>query len=397
MTAAGELEFVAPVGGTCGGTPVISTTTGTNDTLTVTGFGLAAASSCTVTVDVQANAEGGYTNTTSVVSSTELTGTGTGTDDLDVGDLPTIAKGFAPDPINAGATSVLTITATNNAPFALTGVSFSDTLPAGLLYSGAPITDTCGGTTTINGGADTLSVTGGSIAADSSCTITINVLGVAGGTHTNTTSVVDSTELTGTTTGSDTLTVDVPEPTIAKAFATDPIAVGTTSALTITVTNNSLIALTGVGFSDTLPAGLTFAAAVSGNTCGGTATVNGTFDTLTLAGGGIAASGSCSVTIDVNGDVAGSYTNTTSVVELQRGHRHDDGIGHAGRDDHGSDDREGVCRFVDRDVGETTTLTLTVTNTAATALSNVAFTTRCRWVCCMRALRVQTPAAGPRR
>ena len=172
------------------------------------------------------------------------------------------------------ATSVLTITATNNAPFALTGVSFSDTLPAGLLYSGAPITDTCGGTTTINGGADTLSVTGGSIAADSSCTITINVLGVAGGTHTNTTSVVDSTELTGTTTGSDTLTVIVPEPTIAKVFATDPIAVGTTSALTITVTNNSLIALTGVSFSDTLPAGLSFAAAVSGNTCGGTATVN---------------------------------------------------------------------------------------------------------------------------
>jgi len=314
VTAAGELEFVAPVGGTCGGTPVISTTTGTNDTLTVTGFGLAAGASCTVTVDVQANAEGGYTNTTSVVSSTELTGTGTGTDNLDVGDLPTIAKGFAPDPINAGATSVLTITATNNAPFALTGITFSDTLPAGLLYSGAPISDTCGGTTTVNGGADTLSVTGGTIAADSSCTITIAVLGVAGGTHTNTTSVVDSTELTGTTTGSDTLGVAVPEPTIAKGFATDPIAVGGTSALTITVTNNSLIALTGVSFSDTLPAGLSFAAAVSANTCGGAATVNAGLDTLTLTGGAIAAGGSCTVMVTVNGDVIGNYSNTTSVV-----------------------------------------------------------------------------------
>jgi uncharacterized repeat protein (TIGR01451 family) len=379
VTAAGELEFAAPVGGTCGGTAVISTTVGTNDTLTVSGFGLAAASSCTVTVDVQANAEGSYTNTTSVVSSTELTGTGTGADIIEVGDLPTIAKGFAPDPINAGGTSVLTITATNNAPFALTGVSFSDALPVGLLYSGAPITDDCGGTTTVNGGADTLTVTGGTIAADASCTITINVLGVAGGLHVNTTSVVDSTELTGTETGSDTLTVAVPEPTIGKVFGADPIAVGGTSALTITVTNNAAIGLTGVGFSDTLPAGLSFAAAVTGNTCGGSATVNAGLDTLTLAGGAMVASSTCSVTIDVNGDVAGSYTNTTSVV----------GSDQVTGTTTGSDTLDVVepnvsatkadALLVDNDgdgvadPGDTLRYTVVVSNTGTTAATNVAF------------------------
>ncbi|MCU0303566.1 MAG: hypothetical protein MUC56_05875 [Thermoanaerobaculales bacterium] len=111
-----------------------------------------------------------------------------------------------------------------------------------------------------------------------------------------------------------TVTVPVAEPTIAKAFASNPIPVGTSSALTITVASNAVVGLTGVGFSDTLPAGLSFAAAVTSNTCGGTATVNGTFDTLTLAGGTLAANTACAVTIDVTGDVAGSYTNTTSVV-----------------------------------------------------------------------------------
>ncbi len=314
-----------------------------------------------------------------VVSSTELTGTGTGSDVIEAGDLPTIAKGFAPDPINVGATSVLTITAVNNAPFALTGVSFSDTLPVGLLYSGAPITDTCGGTTTVNGGADTLSVTGGTIAADSSCTITIAVLGAAGGTFTNTTSVVDSTELTGTTTGSDTLTVAVPEPTIAKFFGTDPIAVGGVSVLTIAVTNNAAIPLTGVGFTDTLPAGLSFAAAATTNTCGGTATVNAGLDTLTLTGGSLAASISCAVIINVTGDVAGSYTNTTSVASSNE----------VTGTTTGSDTLDVVAPNVSAtkadallvdndgdgvaDPGDTLRYTVVVSNTGTTAATNVAF------------------------
>jgi uncharacterized repeat protein (TIGR01451 family)/fimbrial isopeptide formation D2 family protein len=380
VTAAGELEYVAPVGGTCsaltGFSGVISDNIATADLLTVSGFDLAAGASCTVTVDVQGNAEGDYTNTTSVVSSTELTGTGTGTDDVEVGDLPTIEKSFATDPINVGGTSVLTITATNNAPFDLTGVSFSDQLPVGLAYSGTATTDTCGGTTSINAGTRTLSVSGGSITADSSCTITIAVQGLAGGIFNNVTSVVDSTELTGTDTGSDGLVVNVPAPTIAKSFGSDPVAVGATSDLTITVTNNAVIALSGVAYSDQLPAGLSFVTGtISGNCGGGTtgiSTTSNTNDTFSLSGGAIAASGSCAITVTVSADAAGSYTNTTSVVSSTE----------INGTTTGSDTLDVTIAgptiaksFADALIGTggTTTLTITATNAAATALSNVAY------------------------
>src|SRR5207244_2378992 len=57
---------------------------------------------------------------------------------------------------------------------------------------------------------------------------------------------------------------------ISKTFLTNPIAVGATSTLRFTLTNPNGVQLTGVKFTDALPAGLEVAAApAASTTCGG--------------------------------------------------------------------------------------------------------------------------------
>ncbi|MFM9903961.1 MAG: beta strand repeat-containing protein, partial [Pyrinomonadaceae bacterium] len=108
-------------------------------------------------------------------------------------------------------------------------------------------------------------------------------------------------------------------PSISKSFATSPINVGGTSLLTITVTNpNSSTALTGVGFTDTLPTGLT-AADVSGSNCGGSFTISG--NVFTLSGATVTNGAPCtsSFSVTANGAATGVLTNNTSTVTSTNG------------------------------------------------------------------------------
>ena len=82
-------------------------------------------------------------------------------------------------------------------------------------------------------------------------------------------------------------------PTIGKTFGAGTIPLNGTTSLSFTLTNpNATVALTGVGFSDMLPSGLTVSNGTSA-ACGGTLTTSGG-DTIALAGATIAAGGSCS-------------------------------------------------------------------------------------------------------
>jgi uncharacterized repeat protein (TIGR01451 family) len=66
----------------------------------------------------------------------------------------------------------------------------------------------------------------------------------------------------------------VPQPpTISKAFSTNPVAVGGTSTLIFTLTNENNVALTGTTFTDNLPAGVQVAPTPAASiTCGGSPT-----------------------------------------------------------------------------------------------------------------------------
>jgi len=108
---------------------------------------------------------------------------------------PTITKAFGAPNVNINGTTTLTFTIANPNATALTGVAFTDTLPAGLLI-GVPVggTSTCGGTLTAVGATSAVSLTGGALAANATCTITVNVTGIAEGTQVNTTGTVSSIE-----------------------------------------------------------------------------------------------------------------------------------------------------------------------------------------------------------
>jgi uncharacterized repeat protein (TIGR01451 family) len=107
--------------------------------------------------------------------------------------------------------------------------------------------------------------------------------------------------------------------TLTKAFAPSAVGAGAPSTLTFTVTNRpGAPAQTGLGFTDTFPAGLVVASPLSASsTCGGalyrggTATPLAAGDTaLTFSGGSLAAgTAACTVTVAVSASAVGTYTN----------------------------------------------------------------------------------------
>jgi len=117
------------------------------------------------------------------------------------------------------------------------------------------------------------------------------------------------------------LTVTANAPTVAKAFAPASIAVGGTSVLTITLTNNNATAATlSANLVDTLPAGVTLVNATFGGTCSGTKSGAAGGNTVTYASGATipgGAPGSCTITANVTSSTAGTVTNTIAAGALQ--------------------------------------------------------------------------------
>jgi uncharacterized repeat protein (TIGR01451 family) len=235
----------------------------------------------------------------------------------------TISKSFSPSTIEVGGLSIMTVTVTNPNATPLTNVAFSDTMPAGLTLvtqtGGTCSTGaTGGGVFTINPGTGTFSSTSNVLAAGQSCNITVRVRGPTAGLFVNTTSTVTSTEAGPGGPASASIQVNaLAAPTIAKTFGASSIALGGTTSLSFTITNsNSSTSLTGVGFTDALPAGLVVATpnGLSGSCGGGTITATAGGSNASLTGATIAANGSCTFSINVAGTSGGTKVNTTSAV-----------------------------------------------------------------------------------
>jgi uncharacterized repeat protein (TIGR01451 family) len=209
---------------TCAGSPTWAPLPGAT-TLAfgqTTGATIAAGSSCTASVNVTATTAGTHTNVSGFISSTQ-SGTNSGTGGSAVATLgavlpPTIAKAFTPNPIPAGGVSVLTFTVTNpNAADALTGVTFADNYPAGLTNANPllpAVTNTCGGSVTAVAGATSVSLAGGSIAAATSCTVSVPVTSSTPNIYFNTSGAVSAAIAGSGNTASASLTVDPVSPAI---------------------------------------------------------------------------------------------------------------------------------------------------------------------------------------
>src|SRR5207245_1341299 len=238
---------------------------------------------------------------------------------------PTLSQSFSPTGIARTGTSTLTLTISNpaaNTP-ALTGVAVSDTFPAGMQVASTPNrTNTCGGTWSGGGGATTVSLTGGSIPVNSSCTVTVDVTATTAGVQNNTTGNVSSTNGGTGGTASAALTVVAP-PTIAKAFSPTTIQLNGASTLTLTLTNPAAntVAESGVAVSDSFPTGVQVASTPNSvNNCGGTLTgATAGSSSISLSAVTLAVSSSCTVSVDVTGTSAGSKNNTTGTVSSTNG------------------------------------------------------------------------------
>jgi uncharacterized repeat protein (TIGR01451 family) len=304
--------------GSCG-SGTITATAGSNS-VTLTGGTIAAGGSCTFSVNVTGIAAGQDTNTTGNVTSTEG-GTGnTASAGVTVVAPPSIAKAFNPTSIPLNGTTTLTFTITNPAAntTAENGVAFNDILPAGLTASNGTV-GVCGGTLTVSGG-NTIALSGASIAVNSQCVIPVTVTGAASGLYTNTSGAVSSTNGGTGNTATANLTVATP-PSIAKVFGAIQIPVGGTTSLTFTIQNpNAGLALTGIAFTDNLPAGLVVATPNGlTNTCGGTASATAGGTTITLSGATLAASASCTVSANIQGTTAGLKNNSVQVTSNEGG------------------------------------------------------------------------------
>jgi len=234
---------------------------------------------------------------------------------------PAIAKAFSPAAIAPNTTTALTFTITNPAVNTITlgGVAFTDTLPTGLTVASASST-VCGGTLTTTAPTG-IALSGATVNNASSCQFSVTVTGVTPGAYTNTTGNVTSTNGGTGNTASANLVVGMP-PAIAETFGAASIGLGTSTSLSFTINNpNASLAFTGVAFIDALPAGLVISTpnGLTG-TCGtGTITATAGSSSVTLSGGTIAASGSCTFSVSVTGVTAGKQVDTTGNVSATNG------------------------------------------------------------------------------
>jgi len=233
---------------------------------------------------------------------------------------PTLGKAFSPATIGTGGASTLTITLSNPGTTADTLSSpLADTLPSGLVTSGSATTN-CSGTPSNT--ISSVTLTGGSIPAGGSCTVTVNVTAASGGSYINSLPIAALITNNGSNAAPvfATLTVSLPSPvTLGKSFTPATINVGSSSTLTITLSNtNGTAATLTAPLTDSLPSGVviaspftfttTCAGAVKG-TAGGSSVVLG-------VGAVIPANGACTITVPVTAPVAGSYINSMPASSL---------------------------------------------------------------------------------
>lgn len=372
--------------GTCGGT--LTAISGQN-TFTFSGGALAKGASCTLSLDVTMNVEANLDNVIpahdDLVPTSGVTSINGGYNPSEarasLTNLPgaSVTKEFIDNPIDSGATNLsrLVITIQNQANFDLTGVGLVDVLPAGMSQTGLLTASQCnGGLVTYDDPSRTLTLSGGSLANSASCTVELEVTAPAVGLYEN---CIEQNALTFNGGGAndracDTLTVNqgIDPPVISKNFSPNPVAAKATSALTFTITNPNSVALTGVAFTDTFPAGLTVASPPNGSQCGGLVTGSG--DTVSLTGGSITANGSCTVVVGTTSLTGGEYPNTSGNVSSTNG-----GTGNTASRTLTVISPPLISKSFTPDTitrGDVSTLTLTITNPVenTVSLTGVAFT-----------------------
>ncbi|MCG8463780.1 MAG: choice-of-anchor D domain-containing protein, partial [Xanthomonadales bacterium] len=287
--------------------------------------------SCFLALNVTSSTIGTAMNITGDLTSS-LGNSGTATDDLDVlANRPGFTKSFSPGTVTQGQRSTLTFTLDNtlNAGNAMS-LAFVDDLPFGMEVADPPnIGNTCGDTVTAMPGSQQISFTSAfpgsnTVMAGAICTITVDILTTAAGTHENVSGDLSFFSIPGPGSGSSglavaPLTVNVGNNLVfTKTFTDDPVVSGGQVQLVFDITNrNRNLAVDDIAFTDDLDATLIGLAAIGTPivACNGGVLSGSNF--LTFSGGSLGPNESCQVVVDLQvpaGSAPGEYTNTTSNI-----------------------------------------------------------------------------------
>jgi LPXTG-site transpeptidase (sortase) family protein len=292
--------------------------------LTFSNGTIIASGTCTVTVDVTATTSGDKVNTSSVVTSIEGGPGNSASDTLTVLAPPSISKNFTPNPIAAGGISTLTFTINNpNLGTVMTGVAYTDNLPAGLEVATAPnaSNSNCGTPTwSPSATGTTLDFSGGTIAAGGTCTASVDVTAASGGTYDNTSGIVSSTNAGTGNAASDSLLVSaaiIIDPAVTKTGDPTTAQVGDTVTFTLNVFNNGTADATNVVVTDPLPAFLDY---VGVSAPGATSTAYDLpTNTVTITYAIVQPSDFFTITITTQVNALGSPPGGTNTVDLVSG------------------------------------------------------------------------------
>jgi uncharacterized repeat protein (TIGR01451 family) len=235
---------------------------------------------------------------------------------------PTITKSFSVNAVKVGGKAQAGFSISNpSGNGALTGISFTDNLPSGLVVATPnELVNSCGGTVTATPGASTITFSGGSLPDDpetGTCFIGVEVQVTTAGLKSNTTGPIDSNESApGATSNTATITGVAP-PTFTKAFGATTMNIGDVTPLTFTIGNPNATTPLRVAFSDTLPAGLEVASpnGVSGSCGGGDIAAGSGSGSISLTGATVAAGAGCTFSVNVKATTAGTKNNVSGPIE----------------------------------------------------------------------------------
>ncbi|HPM65951.1 MAG TPA: SdrD B-like domain-containing protein [Piscinibacter sp.] len=318
---------------TCGGAPSYTYTAG-GSSFAVSGLTVPQRGSCTVSFRVLGVVPGGpYTNTIPAANAAGTVDNGAGpvtfnaaaaaSASLTVNSVLNVGKSFSPSTVvGAGGVSRVSLTLQNVGVSALTNLGLSDPLPAGLAVANpAEPSTTCGGTPVVTAapGAASVSLTGVTLYAATTCLVQFNVVSSVGTASVNTIAAGNVTADNGVfnaSPASATLNkIASPGVNIGKAFSPAALAaVGSTSRLTVTVQNSQpgSVALTDLAFTDNMPAGMVIAPTPNAvSSCAGavlTALPGASAFSMSIAA--LPSGASCVVALNVTLIASGSFVNT---------------------------------------------------------------------------------------
>lgn len=292
---------------------------------------------------------------------------------------PSGTKTFNPSPASESAGVILTINLANAGVVPITGVSFTDTYPLGMTNSPLPpITGCTGGVLSAVLGGNSVSLTGATV-PPGGCNVSLAVQVSPGGTYVNT---IPAGGVTSTNAGASatpiTATLQVAfAPRTTKTFAPATVLTGQRSTLSVQVNNLNAAPMSITSLTDSYPALVVNANPPDVvNTCGGIVTAAAGGTSFTLVNGAVPANSACAISLDVVSGTPGTYVNTMRPGALQTA-----GSGNLQAVSATLVVQQAVAPTVTKSfspqpisVGQSTTLTIRLTNPNAVALTGIAFT-----------------------